>query len=54
MAIVILRFALERATEEREGATGAYCKEDDAEVDETACDIVETKIRIRLRNLEVF
>lgn len=52
VAIVILRFALERAIEEREEAIEAYFKEDDVEVDKTACDIVETKIRIKLRNLK--
>lgn len=41
MAIIILRFALERAIEEREEAIEAYFKEDDVEVDETACDIVK-------------
>lgn len=56
MAIIILRFARERAIEESEWAIapGARSQDDGAEVDETAGDIVDAKIRIKFRNLEKF
>lgn len=46
MAIIILRFALERAIEEREEAIEAHFKEDNFEVFDTARDIVKTKIKL--------
>ncbi len=56
MAIVILRFARGRAIEESEWAIalGAHSQEDDAEVDETAGDAVNAKMRTKFRNLEKF
>lgn len=54
MAIVILRFQLERTIEENEEAIapGAYFKENDVEVDETVHDIGKTKIRVKFRNFK--
>lgn len=46
VAIIILRFALQRAIEGRGEAIESRFNEDDVGVDETACDIAKTEIKL--------